>query len=177
MQEHEKRVYTEKCGGMVHLLIPDQKIYVNTDGTASFICPHCGDSKTTNVSRYKDLKEPLRVKCVCKEYYEVHLEFRRSYRKPTELKGKYKKTGDREFWKPMTVKNISAGGCGFTIRTTPKLEIGEVIHVEFVLDDGKDSKVSKRATIRVLEDKYLGTQFVTQPGTYDAALGFYLRKR
>jgi len=153
-----------------------QKAYVNTDGTAAFICPHCGESKTADVSRFKNQKDPLKVRCVCKNIYGVQLEFRRSYRKPVNLQGKYKKVGEDGFWRPMIVKNISTGGCGFFTNSMHKLELEETIHVEFKLDDPKKSLISKSAIVRVIEDKYIGCQFIIQPGTYDAALGFYLKR-
>ncbi len=153
-----------------------RKVYVNADGSAVFTCPHCGKSKTVSVEKFKDQKGPLRVRCPCQETYSVTLEFRLQYRKPTELNGMYTVDGSAMQGGRMVVKNISMGGVGFIPKGRHRLNIGDKIEVKFTLDDGKNSVILKRAFVRVVEGDYIGCQFDLQPGTYDAALGFYLRK-
>ncbi|MFH1886850.1 MAG: PilZ domain-containing protein [Pseudomonadota bacterium] len=153
-----------------------RKVYVNSDGSAVFTCPHCGKSKTVNVDKFKDQKGPLRVRCPCQETYSVGLEFRRQYRKPSELNGMYTVNGSSMQGGRMAVRNVSMGGIGFVPKGRHRLSVGDIIEVKFTLDDGKDSVIQKRAVVRVVEGDYIGCQFDVQPGNYDAALGFYLRR-
>lgn len=152
------------------------KAYVDDSYMALLVCPHCGMSRNADVSKYKDKKGPLKIKCRCTTVYGVNLEFRRQYRKPTELPGRYVLLGSGGRSGRMVVKNVSMGGIGFMTRTTNPMQIGDQITIEFTLDDGKDSKIKRRAIVRVVEDQYVGVQFQTQAGVYDAALGFYLRR-
>ncbi|MBW1987936.1 MAG: PilZ domain-containing protein [Deltaproteobacteria bacterium] len=152
------------------------KVYVNVDFTAVFTCPHCGKSKTMNVEKYKDKKGPLKVRCKCRGTYPVTLEFRRQYRKPTELAGDFSCPDNPLKGGKMVVKNVSMGGVGFVPRGRHNLAAGDRIYVKFLLDDPKRSLIEKRCIVRVAENQYIGAQFDVQPGTYDAALGFYLRR-
>ena len=150
--------------------------YVDHDDTALLTCPHCGLSRVTNVAKWKDRKEPLRVKCRCRNIYGVHLEFRKAYRKKTELEGRYTFQGSKGMGGRMKVVNVSMGGIGFLTFTHNPLKVGDPIQVDFKLDDGKDSSISRRATVRVVDGMYVGVQFSQAAGVFDAALGFYLRK-
>ncbi len=98
------------------------------------------------------------------------------YRKPTELPGIYTKGDSPLSGGRMVVKNISMGGCGFLARVRHNLKSGDHIEVKFRLDDPRGSEIHRRAVVRVVDEVYVGCEFLVQPGTYDAALGFYLRK-
>ncbi|ACL05500.1 PilZ domain-containing protein [Desulfatibacillum aliphaticivorans] len=151
-------------------------VYVNSDDTAVFVCPNCGSSKTASVARFKNQRGAIKVRCACKEVYRIQLEFRRSWRKPTELNGLYTKVGDETIGGRMVVKNISQGGVGFLTKSKNRLQIGDVINLKFNLDDAEKSQIRKRAEVRVVEDHYTGCQFTDMAGTYDKALGFYLKR-
>lgn len=153
-----------------------KKVYVNTDVTAVFVCPHCGTSKTASVAKFKDQRAPLKVRCGCKETYLVELEFRRTYRKPTDLNGLYTKVGSTNLGGRIIVKNISQGGVGFVTKSKHRLEQGDKVNLKFNLDDAEKSQIKKIAAVRVIEDRYIGCQFIETTGTYDKALGFYLKR-
>lgn len=150
------------------------KAYVDHDDTALLVCPHCKLARVTNVAKFKERKDALKVRCRCRNIYGVHLEFRRAYRKATSLEGRY--SGPTGRGGRMTVKNVSQGGIGFLTSSPHQLKQGDLVSIEFKLDDGKDSVINRRAVVRVVEDLYVGVQFSLAAGAYDAALGFYLRK-
>ncbi|MDI6795876.1 MAG: PilZ domain-containing protein [Desulfatibacillaceae bacterium] len=151
------------------------KAYVNPDFTALLVCPHCGMSRSTNVEKYAENKDPLRVKCRCAVIYGVNLEFRRQYRKKTNLPGRYTIMGPPNRIGPMIVVNVSMGGIGFVTKGINPLKVGDKVEVDFKLDDVNQSQVKRNAVVRVVDESFVGVQFTGQSGVYDAALGFYLR--
>jgi len=150
-----------------------QKIYVDTDNNATLLCPHCGTSKTANVEKLKRRGDPLRIRCTCGKAFSVTFEFRKAHRKDTNLPGHYCKLSAREDWLGMTVRNISSTGMGFETFSPHGLGKGDKIRVRFTLDDAKQSKIERDAIVRVVKDKYIGSEF-SDLNLYDKAMGFYL---
>jgi hypothetical protein len=58
-------------------------------------------------------------------------------------------------------------------KTIGKLGIGDIILVEFNLDDAKKSSIKREGTIRWINHPLVGIEFINLP-MYDGALGFYL---
>jgi len=153
--------------------VEPQKVYVNPDDTAVIVCPHCGTSKTANVTKFKDRKAPLKIKCKCQSVFSVSFEFRRAHRKETNLRGHYCRIPACKNWHDIMVKNISVTGIGFTTIGSHNLTKDAEVRVKFRLDDAKQSEIQKDAIVRVVKDRYVGCEF-TEPALYDKALGFYL---
>ena len=138
------------------------------------MCPHCGFSRSVNAAKFKDRRDPVKIRCKCQSAFSVFFEFRRAYRKETHLRGKYSKLPVCEEWGRMVVKNISLTGIGFATFTMPNLKKGDEGTVKFTLDDKRRSDVEKDAVVRVVKDNYLGCEFMEPVGFQDKALGFYL---
>ena len=152
-------------------------LYVDKDGMVTFICPKCGESRRESVVQYKDQTDAIKVECKCTNVYEVRLEFRKSFRKETSLDGLYFRTDQPGDWGKMIVKDLSLGGCRFETVKTHLLDRGEVIKIEFVLDDARRSTIRKKAVVFDIEGRSVGCKFSDPPGYIDSELGFYLRKR
>jgi len=152
-----------------------KKLYVTADGTVTFICPKCGSMRKEPAQKYKDHKGTLKIECSCSHSYEVQLEFRKFYRKETNIDGLYIRSSYAGDWGKMVVKNLSMGGCGFETWKKSTLVRGEEIKIEFTLDDRRGSTIKKKAIVTEVEDRYVGCKFVEPPGTYDPDLGFYLK--
>jgi hypothetical protein len=153
-----------------------KKLYVTADGTITFICPKCGAVRKESAQQYKEHKGPITINCPCSNIYEIQLEFRKFYRKPTHIYGAYMQSTQFADWEKMVVKNLSMGGCAFETWKTPTLLPGEDIKVEFVLDNPGRSKIKKKAIVLEVNGHYVGCQFSDLPGAYDVDLGFYLKK-
>jgi hypothetical protein len=153
-----------------------KKLYVAADGTATFICPKCGLARKETVQQYRDNKGPIKINCTCSNIYEVQLEFRKFYRKETHIDGLYIRSSRAGDWGKMVVKNLSMGGCGFETMRASTLVRGEEIKIEFVLDDRKGATIKKKAIVTYIAVNYIGCRFSEPPGSYDADLGFYLKK-
>jgi len=152
-------------------------VYVSSENTARFECPRCQKSKTVDAGRCKSSARTVRVKvrCPCGYDYVAILEKRRGYRKQVSLPGSYVHYVDgREASRgAMTVRDVSTGGMKLRISNTGKLAIGDVLQLEFRLDDAHRSLLNKKVIIRNIEDMHVGVEFALSDAT-DKALGFYL---
>jgi hypothetical protein len=152
------------------------KIFVRPDNTATIICPACNAATQTSVAHYRHKKHVLKIRCKCNAVFKAQLDFRRHYRKQTSLPGTYRVI------KPpgggggvIHIRNISQNGIGFTVSGVHHLQPGMVIRLEFTLNDKHLTKLVKEATVRLVEDNYIGCQFTDQD-VVEKALGFYLRR-
>ena len=89
------------------------KTYVKEDGTTVLKCPHCRDTRTVSVIKFKGIQKAINVKCSCKKYYSAKLVRRKMYRKSTNLKGRYINLSLNNELGMMVVKDVSMGGIGF----------------------------------------------------------------
>ena len=154
-----------------------EKVYITSQQTATFVCPKCRKSKTVNVSQYAELDKIVKVnvKCPCGYAYISILDKRRQYRKETNLHGSYTRivNGREAEGGLMTVKDLSAGGLKLQINENHGCTAGDVINVEFHLDDTQRSFIKKKVIVRNIHKQTAGLEFApTEP--VDKALGFYL---
>jgi hypothetical protein len=152
-----------------------KKLYVNPDGTATFICPNCGCARRESAEQYKDHKGSIKIECPCTNVYEIELEFRKYYRKETYLEGIYYRSAHSDDWGKMVVKNLSMGGCGLETINTCTLVEGEEIKLEFMLDGRRGITIRKKAVVTEIEGRYVGCKFSQPPGFVDPDLGFFLK--
>ena len=154
-----------------------EKVYVTSKQMATFICPKCQKSKTVNVSKYANLDKIVKVKvtCPCGYGYTSILEKRKKYRKETNLPGSFVRLVDG---RPaggglMKVKDLSTSGLKININTQHNCIVGDVVLVEFSLDDSHRTLIKKKVIVRNIVGRNIGTEFApTEP--IDKALGFYL---
>jgi len=150
-----------------------EKIFLGTSTTATFVCPECERSRTTDISKLLTAKAQLKIKCTCKcgHTFSVVIERRKYYRRSLELSGVVFSSDDgRKFI--MAVKDLSRSGSRIKINSSFPFSIDDVIHVEFNLDDKDRSFISKTAVIRSINGPLLGLEF-TEIEKYDK-IGQYL---
>lgn len=159
------------------------EIFVNQEDMALFSCPHCGRMKHVSVAKFKNKKHSLQVKCVCNQTFTVDLNFRKRYRKQTDLEAffckvvNWVKTADAsKMPRNCRIVNLSLGGVGFRHLTRVKIEIGDELIIDFSLDDRKQSHMKRVIIVRhVGEDGYIGGEFSdADQNVYEKTLGFYL---
>lgn len=157
-----------------------QKVFVTGDSMAVFECPECKKSKAVDVSRYKGIKQVIRikVKCPCGYSFSVVLERRKSYRKKVNFPGSYTYflSDNKRERGMMTVKDLSLSGIKIKLNVKKDFKIGNNLSVEFRLDDQNRSFVKKDAVIRTIYDQNLGVEFtsIDSSNPSDAAIGFYM---
>ena len=154
-----------------------EKVYITSRQMATFICPKCQKSKTVNVSQYANLDKIIKVnvKCPCGYGYTSILEKRKKYRKETNLHGSYIRIVDgKEAGNGlMVVRDLSTTGMKLQINGAHDCVAGDILKVEFHLDDTQRSLVKKKVIIRNINGKEVGTELAPTEA-FDKALGFYL---
>jgi hypothetical protein len=154
-----------------------EKVYITSKQMATFICPKCQKSKTVNVSKYASLDKIVKVKvtCPCGYGYTSILEKRKKYRKETNLPGSFVHLvdGRQAGGGLMTVKDLSTSGLKIQINSKHNCKVGDVILVEFCLDDSHRTLIKKKVIVRNIVGPHIGTEFAPTEAI-DRALGFYL---
>jgi len=152
------------------------KAYVDEQNQTVFLCPHCGFERKFDASPFRNKKKSLTVKCKCGHATEMEIEFRRQFRKNVELFGSclIKKTQKRC---EIIVKDLSFQGIGIELLHIYKkhmadIEIGDIIEVDFKLDNIKEEQITKRCIVRLKLPNHIGAEF--QDENFSKQLGFYL---
>ena len=154
-----------------------EKIYITPNQTAAFTCPKCRNSKTADVSKFVKLekKVKIKVKCPCGHAFSSFLERRKHYRKEINLIGSFVRfvSGKPASRGNMAVRNLSLTGLKLEVFGNHNLSAGDVLEVEFRLDDVKKTPIKKKVVIRNIKNAYIGTAFL-ETKIEDTTLGFYL---
>ncbi len=105
----------------------------------------------------------------------VHLDFRRYFRKQTNLFGHYRiiKPPGRGFG-DINIKDISLGGIGFTVSGINRIEVGQTLSLDFTLDDKKKTRLKKKVIVQSIVGDFIGGRF-SDNELFEKELGFYLR--
>jgi hypothetical protein len=155
-----------------------ETVYITSNNTAVFRCPHCQRTKNVDISTFKDLNQPLRfkVKCPCGQITVSVIEKRRRYRKETDLVGTYVHyvNGQPKGKGSLRVKDLSTSDLKLMITSSEPLAIGDVLQVSFQLDNPQRSLVQKKVVVQNIGLPYVGVEFAPTEAL-DKALGFYLR--
>ncbi len=149
------------------------KSFVKPNGGAVIVCPSCSGAQTISVRRFKRHTHSLNVKCKCGHSFKILLEFRRHFRKDTDLTATY------DLVKPAVgggiahLVNLSLSGACFEIRGIHQLEVGQKGTIAFTLDNRKQTAMVKKLTIRTVVGNRIGCEFI-EDKMFEKELGFYL---
>lgn len=168
------------------------KVYVNTANNAVIVCPRCGLRRSSQVGQFKGAKHTIRVRCTCSHHFAVHLDFRKNYRKATdidatyqkkdvELAGYYVNLSRGDDWDETQVRqavnckimNLSMGGIGLQVFGLHMIKEDDALRVRFRLDDAKRSVIDRNVVVVSVSKNLVGCRF-TEIMERDQALGFYL---
>jgi len=152
----------------------DVKIYVRDNNTATLVCPSCQAVKHFEAGRYRHQRHTFSVRCRCQNLFSVQLDFRRNYRKPTSLDGTYAVIRGGGGGGLIHISNISRGGIGFTVSGIHNIETGQLLQIEFQLNDKKKTVLQKQAVVRRVRQNSIGCEF-NYNANQDKALGFFLQ--
>lgn len=151
-----------------------EKIFVSDDGLVTITCPECGLTRQARVDQYRGSKHTIKVNCSCGESFAIHLEFRRTYRKKTELRGTYRILSNNGGGGQATIQDISRTGIGFTVSGHHSLKPGQHALIDFTLDNRKQSRLQKEVIVRTVVANRIGCEFANQQA-FEKDLGFYLQ--
>lgn len=152
-----------------------QKSFVKTNDTASIRCPECALVKNISVGKFRNGRHTLKTRCSCGNTFLVALDFRRHYRKPTNIVGMYTIIGSsRGGGGLMRVHNISRSGVGFSISGQHNINVGQKALLNFKLNDKKQTELTKKVKIKSIRNNAIGCEFINQK-QIGKDLGFFLQ--
>ena len=149
------------------------KAFVRVDNTVTIVCPACKMPKNANVASFRKKTHYLKVRCPCENVFRVHLDFRRHYRKDTDLLGMYKAISPSGTGGSIQINDISQSGLGFTVEGTHFIEKDHTLLISFELDDKRKTKLEKKVIVQSVDGVFIGCQFIEEQA-YSKELGFYL---
>lgn len=148
--------------------------FVREDNSVTIVCPSCSIPRNVSVAAFRHKCHFMKVRCPCQTIFRVKLEFRRHYRKPTDLPGIYSSVKPPGMKGEVQIKDLSQGGVGFTVSEVHFLTKGQVLTLAFTLDDKKNTRLVKEVVVMSVDKNFIGCSFVEKQA-YDKELGFYLK--
>ncbi len=147
--------------------------YTDRKDKAVITCPHCRFSQSVNPQENRVLDIPFLVNCLCGKSFKARIEYRLFSRKSVKLEGEYfnPSTGVAG---GMMVHDLSLAGLGFLTDERNSIIDGDVLDVQFTLDDGRDTTLQRRIRIKRVDGRHVGGEF-TRTREYDPELALYLR--
>jgi hypothetical protein len=160
-----------------------KKIYADAQNKGTVVCAQCGKTRLLDVSQFKHVGKPLKVKCSCSHTFLISIEARKFYRKPTSLVGEYIRisndvTKGLEKGR-MTIEDLSRAGLGFRTHAPHHIRVQDMLRLHFFLDDTRHSEVQKSAVVRRVNHLFVGAEFLDFDAFNEAnrTLGLYLMPR
>ena len=153
------------------------KSYVTGGQSTTVKCSLCSRTRRLNVSGFLKANSLVRFKanCLCGNSFETILERRKHYRKLTNLAGTYescsRKNGEGRGL--LTIEDLSRSGMKLKIIGPKDISTGDILMVQFHLDDIVRSLLDTMVIVKNKHDSYIGTEFAPTE-QISKALGFYL---
>jgi hypothetical protein len=147
-------------------------IYADANGMVFLRCPFCEKGRREPVANLPS-NVPFKVDCPCGGSYESMIEVRKVFRKGISFKVLISRLEPPGFSKTVVINNLSLGGCGFQASAKHGLQIGNIIQIRFKTDNVMKPIIWKKATVRFVNDRYIGCEFAATEGGMDTDFGFY----
>lgn len=152
------------------------KVFTNQENCITFTCPSCSKPASIKVDSLKNKISPLKVRCACKTIFSLDIDYRRFYRKQTNLSGMYRSIQPRSNREEdILIVNISMQGIGFRVFTGQKIKPGDKLELKFNLDDKKSTSLRKEVDVINVDGDFIGCSFAATE-SFEQALGYYLQR-
>jgi len=140
--------------------VAHQKVFLNENGEASFVCPECGKRSKRNMEKFLNIDSPLKLKCKCKcgKSYFALLERRKYIRKKTKLNGKFL-SRDNSRKGLMQVVDMSQSGLKMFLNIEPAFFRNDELLLEFRLDNMQRDIVKREVRVRNIKGREVGVEF------------------
>ena len=150
------------------------KVYVNENNRALIICPKCGFERNVDAMTLKTATNILKVKCKCRETFQIAIEYRKHHRKEVRLSGEYIAQKSRERGE-VIIRELSLTGIRFESMTPHQISTGDILEMKFILDNPLRSEIRKLTKIIWVKDRIVGANF-SETELHSKVLGFYMKK-
>jgi len=135
------------------------RVYVQQDGTVPSTCPACGAEHPFQSDKIGTRGSSVELRCSCGNRFSVLPEFRKAYRRETNLRGTHTKSSSENEYGEILIKNMSMTGVGFTTEGDHSLGEGDELMLRFMLGDRKDAKIEAGAVVVRTHGEYVGCKF------------------
>lgn len=152
------------------------KVYMDSENEGEITCPNCEKKKVINVTNYRIVKKPIKVKCRCGYSFSIILEHRRYDRRNVTIPGKLFQIPSKKEVDDILIKSISVTGIGFETKSLTTIQVGDNFEIVFTLDDNFDSAVRERITIKRVKGNFIGAEFLDKD-KYNYELDFYVMQQ
>jgi len=150
-----------------------KKVYVGENNRALIICPKCGFERNVDAMTLKTATNILKVKCKCRETFQIALEYRKHYRKEVRLTGEYIAQKSRERGE-VIIRELSLTGIRLESVKPHRISIDDMLEMKFILDNPMRTEIRKLAKVIWVKDRIIGVNF-SEKELYAQVLGFYLK--
>ena len=151
-----------------------KKLFVSPENKVQIVCPNCDFSNNLSVLKFRNRKHLLKIKCKCGHFFKVQLEFRKYFRKETDLYGICELDGAGPDGWNVSINNVSLGGACLEFQGTHHFKVGEEGILRFFLDDQNQTFLNRPIVIRSVGRDQITCQFFGE-NEFQKDLGFYLQ--
>ena len=144
------------------------------DGTIPSTCPACGAKLTLQADEIGTRGRPIGLRCSCGHRFSVFPEFRKAYRRKTNLCGTYTMLSSENEHGEILIKNVSMMGVGFATTGNHCLSENNELSLRIRLDDNKGCEIEAVAVVIHVLDKFVGCRFKELSPHYEDKLATYL---
>jgi hypothetical protein len=168
----EGSTFDRFCKGV--WIMETHDIFIGTRKDVVITCPECGRKKTADLSNIKYIRKKVRLTCTCGASFSAKFEKRVGYRKTVFIDGYFSAVDPGAPLGRMTIINLSKGGLGF--RTIGRCDVkeGDILNVQFNLDNDQRTLIRQSVIVRYVTDDYVGVAFCDLDEGTQKSLGFYL---
>lgn len=129
-----------------------QKYFVNRQEVLTIKCRSCGKESSVPVDSLKNRKHSLKVTCTCAESFDIELEFRKDFRKKTEITGTVRPlTTPKHRARQCTIADHSTGGLLLHLADAVPVRKDDKLIVSYQPDTGSAMEVERVITVRHLD--------------------------
>lgn len=165
-----------------------QKVYLSEDKSILIKCPSCMRERKIPYEKIP-ARHKFKVKCSCGSKFGIHREARLKFRKDVNLVGTYMRPNQSLKWgrtlnesietniKKVNCRicNISTEGIGIEVNDNVEVgntKEGDILLVNFTLDNSASTDIQKMVSVKVIKDNYLGCEYLDEDKN-DTKLKFY----
>ncbi len=144
------------------------------NSTAIISCPACYFVKSLEVGHFPKNKNIFSVKCICKERFNLKLEFRRHNRQKLKIADTCSFTAlNRIIKSGINIENISRKGIGFTVKDSQHMKEGMKGTIYILAHKDNKSCLTREVIIKNIHNGYIGCAILTPIPEYQS-LSFHL---
>ena len=151
-----------------------QRVYPTENGKAVIVCARCTAHTPIDARPYLDSHKSLKVRCRCGHKFPIVFDIRNFHRKELHLPGQYTKSSGNvpDF---LSIEDMSYTGVKFKTGMSHKIEVNDVLTIEFRLDNRRRTRIVKTVRVMHVVGGMIGADF-RERQAYSTELTYYLNQ-